>query len=227
MPLLDDLLNPILGLLRWLLFPSGAMNSGKGVQTYALTQTRVTRIKKLREYEMDGTGVQDYALSRVLYLNPEQVRAFSAQALKISQDTRLSAEQSTMARQIYDLTSKAALKPTNEASSNNNYDTTVKIVYIPDPNKTTVMANGVDFILFDGLPVPSHWKTKQMGMVGNFEGASNEFDYDDPRFELSFYPPGQYRVTISSPGFAEKTWMIDALYDPNPPADEEPVEGEE
>lgn len=197
MPLLDPVLNPILGLLQWLLFPNSAMNTGKGVQSYVLS--------RVNPMSVTNTGA-------------------SRQKFDLDQSTALAATNSNASLQVFALAAKASLRsaspPMNHAETTENYNMAVQMTHVPSPDKLSAFIGGYDMIIFSSLPVPSHWITQQHG----FLGARNEFDYDSDYFEATFSEPGLYTIIISAPGFVETTWILEALYDPNPPpVEEEPV----
>lgn len=85
---------------------------------------------------------------------------------------------------------------------------------LPDANKTNVIGNGVDEVLWENLPVPSHWVTYQLGAGGN-----NEYDHDMAEASLTF-ASGRYYIIISADEHEPRLYVIDAR---EPTPDEMPV----
>ena len=101
-------------------------------------------------------------------------------------------------------------EPTPEPPIVQPNDEPTGLLKLPDPDKTNVLGNTMESVFFENLPIPTHWVTYQVGL-----GGSNEFDYEESSFELTFGPSGVYYLVISAEGYETKFVVIDVL--PAPP----------
>lgn len=76
------------------------------------------------------------------------------------------------------------------------------MLQLPDANKLELIGNGVDEIIWEGLPELTHWVTYQVGV-----GTSNEYDYEGSYASLTF-PASVYYVIISADGYEPRLYTI-------------------
>lgn len=89
---------------------------------------------------------------------------------------------------------------------NNILDDTPIMLQFEPPNKTTVIANAEDVVLWTHLPNPTHFVSYQSG-----DGASNEWDVTNGYWEATFNPAGIYYFILTSPGYEDSLVKVTAV----------------
>ena len=67
-------------------------------------------------------------------------------------------------------------------------------------NSTTVLANNLDTITLEDLPIPC-----------TVTVANTVYEVDDGTLEISFDTPGEYQITVSAFPYLDKTFTVEAI----------------
>lgn len=88
----------------------------------------------------------------------------------------------------------------------NPQDEIIFMAKFPEPNKSTVLADAEDAVVWTELPNPTHFVSYQSG-----DGASNEWDVTEGIWEATFNPAGTYYFILTSPRYEDTLVKVNAV----------------
>ncbi len=74
-------------------------------------------------------------------------------------------------------------------------------------DKLQVVANGIDTVTISGIPGVAERRLVRVNRV------PYRLEAGDPVFELTTDMPGEYRVSVVSPPYLDKEWIVEAVAD--------------